>query len=67
MKKLFMTFILVILLSLPLLATLPVVDASTLPTITWEEAGSDYLIIHIDETGKYTVIVLDGKYFVIET
>ena len=66
MKKLIFTLVLILTLSLPIFATLPSdIDVNALEEITWEEIGSNYIIIYEGSNGSYSIIKIDGTYYIV--
>lgn len=62
MKKLFLILVLSVVLSLPVFGE-RLYDPDDYPVITWEEAGSNYLIL--EQAAEYTVISVNGKLYVV--
>ena len=66
MKKIALTLVLILTLSLPIFATLPPdFDPNDYEEITWEEAGSNFTIIYQSTDAAYTVVKVNGKYYII--
>jgi len=68
MKKIVLTLVLILTLSLPIFATLPTdFDPNDYEEITWEEAGSNYTIIcqGTSVDAPYTIVKVNGKYYII--
>ena len=68
MKKILLTLVLILTLSLPIFATLPPdFVPNDYEEITWEEAGSNFTIIYqgtiVD--AAYTIVKVNGKYYII--
>lgn len=62
MKKLILILALSLLLSLPVLGE-RIYDPGDYPVISWEEAGSNYLIL--EQAVSYTIISVNGKVYVV--
>ncbi len=66
MKKLVLTLVLVFTLALPIFATTQSdIDVNALEEITWEEAGSNFTIIYQNIDAAYSIIKIDGTYYIV--
>ena len=66
MKKLVLTLVLIVTFSLTIIATLPPdFDPNDCEEITWEEAGCNFTIIYQNTDEGYSIIEINGKYYVI--
>ena len=63
MKKLLLALILILVLNFPIFASSPQYNPEDYPEITWEQAGSNFIIL--EEGGEYTIIIVDGKIYVV--
>ncbi|NQV18644.1 MAG: hypothetical protein HQ534_08895 [Armatimonadetes bacterium] len=68
MKKIVLTLVLILTLSLPIFATLPTdFDPNDYEEITWEEAGSNFTIIYqgTNVDAAYSIIKINGTYYIV--
>ena len=63
MKKLLLTLVLILILNFQVFASSPQYNPEDYPVITWEQAGSNYIIL--EEGEDYTIIIVDGKICVV--
>jgi len=65
MKSVFFLLFLVAVLNIPLVSIEPPTNPDSLPVISWEIAGTDYEIVFEDISGDFTIVKIDGKYYII--
>ena len=66
MKKLVLTLVLVLTLSLPIFATLPTdFDPNDYEEITWEEVSNNFTIVYQSTDATYTIVEVNGKLYII--
>jgi len=65
MKKVILLLFLVAAVSIPLVSIEPPENPDTLPIISWEIAGTEFEIVYEEMSGDFTIVKIDGKFYLI--
>ncbi|KQC06757.1 MAG: hypothetical protein APR54_01450 [Candidatus Cloacimonas sp. SDB] len=65
MKKVILLLFLVAAVSIPLVSIEPPENPDALPIISWEIAGTEFEIVYEEMSGDFTIVKIDGKFYLI--